>query len=195
MTPDERHWDYICLTVLTIETAALAAAFLIPGTSGDKTTGLDGSPHCSREVACQHGVWGCRPQGASMTLVAPQDPDDTERVRWKREGTAGVVGLLWIMAFIISFPAFTSTALPTLQELAKEIQEQTQEETAPQDAGSATGEEGPPPEQPGAGPTTPTGEPPAGADPETNGARGGPSETPPEDGRAPQPTNDTQEDG
>ena len=42
MTPTERHWDYICLTVLTIETAALAAAFLIPGTdeNASRTTRL-----------------------------------------------------------------------------------------------------------------------------------------------------------
>ena len=42
MTQDERHWDHICLTILTIKTSALAAAFLSPGT-GDKNTGGPGA--------------------------------------------------------------------------------------------------------------------------------------------------------
>ena len=29
MTPTERHWDHICLTILTKETGAQAAVFLI----------------------------------------------------------------------------------------------------------------------------------------------------------------------
>ena len=41
MTQDERHWVglHTCLTILTIETAAMAAAFLIPGT-GNENTGI-----------------------------------------------------------------------------------------------------------------------------------------------------------
>ncbi len=56
MTQDERHWDYTCLTILTIETAALAAAFLIPGTGTGKVNGQRGlrgrSPQGSRHPDC-----------------------------------------------------------------------------------------------------------------------------------------------
>ena len=32
MLEEEKHWDYICLTILTIATAALAGVFFILGT-------------------------------------------------------------------------------------------------------------------------------------------------------------------
>ena len=42
MTEDERHLDYVCLTTLATLAAALAAAFLFPGT-GDSNTGATGA--------------------------------------------------------------------------------------------------------------------------------------------------------
>ena len=84
MTPTERHWDYICLTVLTIETAALAAAFLIPGTdeNASRTTGLTESLSAVLKwlISAAYGIAVLR---AAMTLIAPEEPDKARRIQRK----------------------------------------------------------------------------------------------------------------
>ena len=157
MTPTERHWDYICLTVLTIETAALAAAFLIPGTdeNASRTTGLTESLSAVLKwlISAAYGIAVLR---ASMTLIAPEEPDKARRIQRKKEGTKWVVGTLWTMAFMLGCLAFISTILPPLQELATEIQQEKQGGSTPGETDSTPQQKTQAPEEPPrTGPDTP----------------------------------------
>ena len=174
MTQDERHWDYICLTILTIETAALAAAFLFPGT-GDKNIGPTGAHEAATALGkwVVTGIYGAAVLRAASTLIAPNTPHEARRILWKKSGTTRVIGFLWMMAVLIFALTFTSTVLPALNELTTSTQQEAEGQSPRQETNNTTAHEDPGarPEAPQPGDRTRGPEPQGKEEPTQSGTR------------------------
>ena len=93
MLEEERHWDYVCLTILTIATAALAGVFIILGIAYRETG------RTQRTQRTQRTVWsGQRDDGgagSSAVLIktgTDQPQGSTRRDRWLTKPTKQPLG-------------------------------------------------------------------------------------------------------
>ena len=134
MTEIERHWDRICLTVLTIAAAVPAAALLIfRETSQAESPGgwMRIVPACM--VLGITGAYGIAILRAGAAIMAPQHDDEGARIRWKRRRTGDVLGILWTTAFALFLLVLAVIVVPALQGLEEETGNGNVEERTRQD--------------------------------------------------------------
>ena len=142
MNEIERHWDRICLMVLTIATAAPAAALLI-----FRETSQAGNPMGWMRILPAFmvlgitGAYGIAVLRAGGAIMAPQDGNEGARIRWKRRRAGDVLGILWTIAFLLFLRVLTVIVVPVLQRLEQELGNETMEERPHQDGQDKPGPE------------------------------------------------------
>jgi uncharacterized membrane protein len=98
MLEEEKHWDYICLTILTIATAALAGVFFILGIGSPEETlrGLTGVAIVTT-VGLASLLYSMMVARTARALFIPDNFQATESLQRKKYETSEVFALFGTM--------------------------------------------------------------------------------------------------
>ena len=121
LSETERHWDNICVTLLTIATAALAAVLLVSGL-GKPVNGSENLTGLTKATATgiAAGAYFILTVMVTKTVFTPSGVPPDQVAQWKKDGARNVfalfVNIALALAVVVFATIFSEIDLPWEQD-------------------------------------------------------------------------------